>query len=268
MPPIDPKLKEALMDKLGIGQSALYARISKVADEHFLETDEAALMLAREAGLNVKKFSRPEQRSALRAAAQRPQPNQAAKLAPSAVRTSTRPSKKRTAAGDRKSIFVVHGRDANLRQEFFSFLRALNLHPMEWGTALKEARKGANPDVESVIDACMAKVQAVVVLFSPDEEVRLVPRLRSRRDRNRPDYQPRPNVIFEAGLALGRHPEKTLLIEVGKVRGFSDIAGRHMARLRQDAESRQDIISRLKMLKCDVEQTGTDWLKEGKFPRD
>ena len=35
--------------------------------------------------------------------------------------------------------------------------------------------------------------------------------------------------LFEAGLALGRHPEKTLLVQVlGKVRGFSDIAGRHL----------------------------------------
>ena len=133
---------------------------------------------------------------------------------------------------------------------------------------MKEAKRGANPNVETVIDACMAKVQAVVVLFTPDEEVVLTKRLRTARDKGQIELQPRPNVIFEAGLALGRHPEKTLLIEIGEVRGFSDIAGRHMARLTNDVESRNDIINRLRMLKCDVELSGTDWMTEGEFPEE
>jgi predicted nucleotide-binding protein len=36
-----------------------------------------------------------------------------------------------------KKVFVVHGRDSRLRDDFFSFLRALNLQPIEWSEALR-----------------------------------------------------------------------------------------------------------------------------------
>jgi len=32
-------------------------------------------------------------------------------------------------------------------------------------------------------------------------------------------------VLFEAGLALGAHPNKTVMVQVGKVKAFSDIGG-------------------------------------------
>jgi hypothetical protein len=37
-------------------------------------------------------------------------------------------------------------------------------------------------------------------------------------------------VLFEAGLAMGRHPRKTVLVQVGKSKPFSDVDGRHMVR--------------------------------------
>ncbi len=79
--------------------------------------------------------------------------------------------------------------------------------------------------------------------------------------------QPRPNALFEAGLALGRHPEKTLLVQVGKVRGFSDIAGRHLARLTIDAPRRNDVANRLERLGCIINRRGDDWMTEGNFTR-
>ena len=38
---------------------------------------------------------------------------------------------------DPKKVFVVHGRDSRLRDDFFSFLRALGLQTIEWSEALK-----------------------------------------------------------------------------------------------------------------------------------
>jgi predicted nucleotide-binding protein len=76
------------------------------------------------------------------------------------------------------------------------------------------------------------------------------------------------NVIFEAGIALGAHPEKTLLIEVGDVRRISDIAGMHIPRLTNDAASRKELAERLrKKLKLKVNTTGDYWLTVGKFTR-
>jgi predicted nucleotide-binding protein len=128
--------------------------------------------------------------------------------------------------------------------------------------------KGANPHIDEVLDAAMAKVQAVVVLFSPDDEARLKPEFQKKGDgaaEKQLRGQSRPNVIFEAGLALGRHPEKALLVEVGKVRGFTDIAGKHLVRLTNDYSKRNDLANRLRKIGCKVDRDGTDWTTAGDF---
>jgi predicted nucleotide-binding protein len=165
------------------------------------------------------------------------------------------------------SVFVVHGRNEGLRQSLFDFLRALGLKPLEWAKVVLMAKKN-NPYVGEILDDAMAKVQAVVVLFSPDDEARLKAEFVSRIDgasEKNLRGQPRPNVLFEAGLALGRHPDKTILVEVGKLRKFSDIAGRHVVRLTNDYDRRNDLANRLESLGCKVDKQGTDWTKAGDF---
>jgi hypothetical protein len=49
------------------------------------------------------------------------------------------------------------------------------------------------------------------------------------------------------------------------VKPFSDIAGRHMLRLNDSPESRNDLANRLEKLHCDLDKGGRDWLKAGKF---
>ncbi len=131
-------------------------------------------------------------------------------------------------------------------------------------------QRGGNPQIENIIDVAMSKVTAVMVLFSPDEEARLKESLCGRDERRTEGKlagQPRPNVLFEAGLALGRHPEKTLLVQVGKVRGFSDIPGRHLAKLTNDGPRRNDVANRLEKLGCIINRRGDDWMTEGDFTR-
>ncbi len=70
---------------------------------------------------------------------------------------------------------------------------------------------GANPHIDDVLDGAMGSVQAVIVLFSPDDLACLRPSLFGKGETNtegKRKGQPWLNVIFEAGLALGRHPEK------------------------------------------------------------
>jgi hypothetical protein len=64
---------------------------------------------------------------------------------------------------------------------------------------------------------------------------------------------------------LGRHPDKTILVEVGRLRKFSDIAGRHVVRLTDDFEKRNDLANRLENLGCKVDKQGTDWTEAGDF---
>ena len=71
---------------------------------------------------------------------------------------------------DTKKVFVVHGRDGRLRDDFFAFLRALGLQPIEWSEALKLTAK-ATPYVGEAIESAFKNAQAVIVLLSPDDEV-------------------------------------------------------------------------------------------------
>ena len=168
---------------------------------------------------------------------------------------------------DPKKVFVVHGRDDNLRRDFFAFLRALDLKPLEWSEALKLTKK-ASPYIGEVLDQAFDNAQAIAVLLTPDDEVRLISELWSPdEDESEKEFrlQPRPNVLFEAGMAFGRNPNRTLLIEVGRVKAFSDVAGRHVIRLTDSPENRQDVAERLQTAGCSVSTSGRDWMKQGKF---
>lgn len=168
-------------------------------------------------------------------------------------------------ATDPASVAVVHGRDVRLSKDMFTFLRALHLRPIEWGAAIKRVGKGA-PYVGEVVDALFRDTQAVVVLLTGDDLAQLRPELRRKSDRGedaaRP--QPRPNVLFEAGIAFGRMPERTILVQVGEIREISDLAGRHVVHL-VDATSRHDLANRLEAAGCPVDRSGSDWLTSGTF---
>lgn len=152
-----------------------------------------------------------------------------------------------TNALDARSVFVVHGRDVALRDSMFAFLRSLDLKPIEWTHAVALTGKAA-PYIGEVLDAAFSNATAVVVLMTPDEVAYLRTVYSSGPDD--PDTQPasqaRPNVLFEAGLALGRHPDRTVLVEIGDLRPFSDVAGRHMVRLSNEIGPRQELARRLK----------------------
>ena len=81
----------------------------------------------------------------------------------------------------------------------------------------------------------------------------------------RPACQARPNVIFEAGLAIGRVPDRVILVELGRVRHFSDVMGRHAVRLGNSVASRQEFAVRLRIAGCAVDLSGTDWHTSGDF---
>lgn len=168
---------------------------------------------------------------------------------------------------DTKKVFIVHGRDTRLRDDFFSFLRALGLQPIEWSEALKLTGK-ATPYTGEALESAFKNAQAVIVLLSPDDEVRLSPDLwKDNEDENEKEIrlQARPNVLFEAGMAFGTHHERTLLIEIEPLKSFSDVAGRHVVRLSDSPETRNEIAERLRTAGCDVSTIGSDWLTTGNF---
>jgi predicted nucleotide-binding protein len=165
-----------------------------------------------------------------------------------------------------KKVFVAYGRDERLRTDLFSFLRSAGLSPMEYDSILVEIG-GASDYIGSIIDKAMDSAQAIVLIFSGDEIVRLRPELIVNKSIEDSGYQPRPNVIFEAGIALSRFPDRTIIVEIGQVRQISDLLGRHVVRLNNTPERRKTLLQRLAAAGCDVDITGSDWLIVGNFDR-
>ena len=185
-----------------------------------------------------------------------------------------------------RSVFVVHGRNDVVRDSMFGFLRSINLKPIEWTQAVALTGHGS-PYIGQILDAAFNDAQAIVtrpprpaqrsptppatnppqVLLTPDEVAYLQPRYGTGDDdpEIQPAAQARPNVLFEAGMALGRDAERTVVVEVGEARPFSDFAGRHVVRLDNTTENRQALAHRLQTAGCAVDLSGTNWHTAGDF---
>lgn len=164
---------------------------------------------------------------------------------------------------DPKKVFVIHGRDHSLRKGLFTFLRALELQPIEWDKAKSWTGKGS-PHISDVIDAGLARAQCAIALFSGDDVVQLREDLRSEGEEPAPTHQPRPNVIFEAGMVWGSpNRDRLIIVEAGKLRGLSDLDGVHTIRISNKPDKRQSLINALRTCGCDIELANHDWQTEG-----
>jgi len=164
---------------------------------------------------------------------------------------------------DPRKVFVIHGRNEKARRGLFEFLRSLGLDPIEFSEAIRLTGKGA-PYIGQILDAAFGAAQAVVVLQTPDDVAYLHESLAAVGDPDcSPQMQPRPNVLFEAGLAMGRDEDRTVIVEMGQIRVFSDIHGRHVVRLDNSLRKRQDLATRLQTAGCAVRLSGSDWHEAG-----
>lgn len=164
-------------------------------------------------------------------------------------------------------VFVVHGRNERARTAMFDFLRSIDLLPLEWNEAVLATGK-PNPYIGEILDAAFSIGQAVVVLMTPDDLANLKPEFIRPGDpahETKPSGQARPNVLFEAGMAMGRQEDRTILVGLGELRPFSDIGGRHVLRINNTTQRRQELAQRLGIAGCPVKTTGTDWHTTGDF---
>lgn len=167
---------------------------------------------------------------------------------------------------DPRDVFVVVGRNTEANTAMFTFLRAINLKPIEWSMAIA-ATGSASPYIGDALEKAFAQAQAVVVFMTPDDIAQLREEYSSGPDdpELQPTPQARPNVLFEAGMALGLHPDRTILVELGSLRSFSDVAGRHAVRIDNTPGKRNDLATRLKNAGCAVDTSGSDWYGAGDF---
>lgn len=291
--PIPPQLIGRLRTRLGLSQAAVYRRVERVVNTFHVQRRPAALILASQSGLNISKFATAEDFAAIREVTS---PGAATKVSPlknpeipygaevvfarevphdarfpvrrrRAARRAARPAPPRQRG---TSVWLVHGRNEKAATELRRFLRSLGLQPLEWNQAVSRTRQGA-PYVGTVLSRAFHEAAAVVVLLTPDDEARLRAPYRRASD---PHYethltgQARPNVLFEAGMAFATNPDSTVLVQLGDVRPFSDIAGRHVVQLEDTPEKRRELATKLANAGCDVDLSGIAWLSEGDFSLD
>jgi predicted nucleotide-binding protein len=169
---------------------------------------------------------------------------------------------------DPRRVFVVHGRNLAARDAMFGFLSAINLAPIEWDQAVSFTGEGT-PHIGTILDKAFSEAKAVVVLITGDDLARLGTRFQTTHEEafeSQLTPQARPNVLFEAGMAFGRQPTRTILVSLGKTRPFSDVAGRNHIYITNQIEGRQALAARLKTAGCDVQtEHQTYWHRAGDF---
>jgi len=268
---VNQELLEKLIDKTGLSKPRVYELIAEKVRATHLPRRLAAIALASERGINPSRYATEEDFATIRGvdrAALAPLPPTAA-ARPVAARAA-RPTPGRKRANRRtKEVFIVHGRNERILREVKGVLRALGLTPLDFAQALKRTRQGS-PIISDVLDTVLKKDQPVLVLLTPDDQAQLNPALRKPGEpaqEKRLRGQARPNVLFEAGMAFGRSPDTTVLVEVGKIRPFSDVAGRHAVRLNNTTASRVDLAMKLENAGCEVDRTADEegWLSAGDF---
>lgn len=266
MPRIDKQLLERLQSRTKLGRSRVYALIDEKVRTAHLPRHLAAIAVAAERGVNIAKFASDEDLATMRSAAVAQAP---APVIVPPPRPRTKAKGKEVPRRRGTSVFVVHGRDLASRDAVFAFLRSLALKPLEWNQALRLTKKGA-PYVGEVLDAAFSEAAAIVVLLTPDDEARLKPQFLQPRDpahERQLTGQARSNVLFEAGMAFGKNPNSTILVQLGDLRPFSDVGGRHVLHLSDNPASRQEFATKLANAGCNVDTSGTDWLTAGTFTR-
>jgi predicted nucleotide-binding protein len=168
-----------------------------------------------------------------------------------------------------RNVFVVHGRNEAAHDALFAFLQAIGLNPLEW-SAIVNATGKTNPYIGEVLETGFGIARAVVVLLTPDDEARLREPYRKPGD-GRFEFelmpQSRPNVLFEAGIASSRFPDRTVIVQIGELRPISDLFGKHLIEMNNSIGRRQDLADRLKTAGCDVDLSQRYWYRAGDFEK-
>jgi hypothetical protein len=155
----------------------------------------------------------------------------------------------------RDHVFVVYGRDRLALTTLNGILDRMGLGVIDWEGAIALTGNAA-PHAREVLQRAMRSVKAVIVLMTGDEEGRLLPQFCTQEELDsegvmRP--QPRQNVIFEAGLALGLFPANTIMVKLGRLSLPSDLDGVQYVALDPTPESRRALVNRLRTAGCRVQ---------------
>lgn len=260
-----PGLRREMAKRTGLSPRHLTRLVTAKTDTDLLPRDIATMAVANDLNVPLGKFVNQEDLASLREA-QRGTKTVVQPTASIAAPAQALPAPRRRTATtatrqpNRKKgrdVMVVHGRDEKMKDAMFAFLKALDLRPLEWTSGIRVA----NPTVQQIVDALFGQASAVVVLLTPDDEARLKPEFHEPHD---PPHevnltgQARPNVLFEAGMAITSHPDRTVMVQIGQIRPFTDIGGSYITHMNNSLAKRKELVAKLAHA-CAVDTSGEDW---------
>jgi predicted nucleotide-binding protein len=153
---------------------------------------------------------------------------------------------------DARRVMIVHGRNAQAVNAMRAFLASLGLEPILWEDAVEQTGTGSPHNLDAV-EAAMALAQAVIVIFTAEDEARLMDPFLTTHDgpeERELRGQPRANVFLEAGMALAIDRAHTILTRLGSFRGASDVDGLNAVPLSNAVPSRTALRRRLVSAGC------------------
>lgn len=168
-------------------------------------------------------------------------------------------SKETEMTADPKKVFIIHGRNVAAKNAVEHFVQSLGLESLEFDEV--SASLGGSAFVGDVVREGLKRAQGIIALFTPDEFSTLRPDHRGTRDKAEDvqRWQARPNVIFEAGMAYGMGPKRTVLVTIGgEVSLFSDVGGVHVVRL-TNTSGRSTLRQKLIGMGCAVSERADAW---------
>jgi predicted nucleotide-binding protein len=155
---------------------------------------------------------------------------------------------------DPKKVFIIHGRNVKARAAVEQFVRALGLTPIDFEQLAADSGAAF---IGEIVRSGLSQAQGIIALFTADEIAHLRPDYHEPHDgqEDKERWQSRPNVIFEAGMAYGMAPERTILAMLGgQTKLFSDVRGMHLTYLSNNRDARKRLRQKLIGAKCDVDQ--------------
>jgi predicted nucleotide-binding protein len=266
---INQRLLARLSKHLEVSKARVYQLIDAEHQHTMLPKGLAALSLAAKVGISPGRYATADELRELRSVAQSVagQAITAQPIAPAAQKAKKpkKPQSDRRAKQSR--AWVVHGRDLKARDALVAILESLGVKVLDFKSALMRTRQGS-PYVGTVLSTAFTVADIVVVLLTPDDDAKL---RKTFYKKNEPTYektlmgQPRPNVLFEAGQAFGIHRDRTILVQVGRMKPQpTDVLGRHICMLSNDPDSRDDLVKRLRGVGAAVDTNDLKYLKN--FP--
>ena len=262
---LDKRLLSKLASKLNKNPSYIREQVSRRATKKGISSEAELIGWARTEGIGTAIYLRKQPAHIQEQA--RKSLSQPVSITTQGRQKSTTARKKPLERRRGTTVFVVHGRNSKLRDAMFAFLRSVGLSPLEWNQIIKRSKK-STPYVGTLLETAFREAAAVVVLVTPDDEARLKKMFVKKND---PNYekqltgQARPNVLFEAGMAFGRDSNSTVLVQIGDVRPFSDVTGRHIVVMNNTPERRNELVTKLSNAGCAVDTSGNDWYSVGDF---